>query len=33
MPITCDGRFVFAAISVIEIDDVLLARIASGAQS
>jgi len=30
MPITCPGRFVRAAISVIEIELVLVARIADG---
>ena len=32
MPITFSGRFVFDAISVIEIDDVLVARIQSELQ-
>ena len=32
MPITCSGRLVRAAISVIEIEQVFVARIASGAR-
>ena len=33
IPMTCPGRFVFAAISVIEMELVLVARIVAGPQS